>query len=125
MLFNSFGGQDFYDVIPDIYNVAVLVEPSNPSCRAGGCLEDVLQHCPETPAGARVLNSAGKLIACNSACETYKDFAHCRYPSPYQEAIKALCPSSATFADDDTQLLGCSGSPDYTITFCELSKRAE
>ncbi len=125
MLFNSFGGQDFYDVIPDIYNIAVLVEPSDPACRAGGCTADLLQHCPETPATARVLDSAGKLIACNSACEAYRDLAHCRFSSAYQRAVKALCPSSATFANDDTQLLGCSGSPDYAITFCGLSTRAQ
>ncbi len=125
MLFNSFGGLDFYDVIPDIYNVAVLVEASDLTCRAGGCLGDLLKQCPEEPEGARVLNKAGKLIACNSACEAYKDYAHCRYSSPYQQAVKALYPSSATFADDDTQLLGCGGDPDYTITLCGYLKRAE
>ena len=105
-----------------VYNVGVLVEPSDATCRAAGCMADLLEHCPEE---GRVLGASGKLIACNSACEAFKDFTHCRYPSPYQQAVKALCPSSATYADDDTQLLGCGGQPDYTISFCAFSKRAQ
>lgn len=98
------------------------MEPSDPTCRAAGCTADLLKHCPGE---GRVLDASGKLIACNSACEAFKDLAHCRYPSPYQQAVKALCPSSATYADDDTQLLGCGGQPDYTISFCAFSKRAQ
>ena len=105
-----------------VYNVGVLVQPSDPSCRAAGCTADLLKHCPEA---GRVLDASGKLIACNSACEAFKDLAHCRYPSLYQRAVEALCPSSATYANDDTQLLGCGGQPDYTISFCAFSERAQ
>ncbi len=61
---DSWGGVDFYDIIAAYYNLAVLIQPSDPACAAAGCRSDLNARCERTPADGRLLSPAG-MQACH------------------------------------------------------------
>ncbi|KAK9740019.1 hypothetical protein RND81_03G005000 [Saponaria officinalis] len=123
------GGLDFFDVsLVDGYNLPMVVSPhggGGPNCSVTGCFVDLNEACPTD---LRVASEEGTM-ACKSACGAFNSPEYCcsgAYgtpdkckPSSYSEVFKKACPTAYSYAyDDKTSTFTCSGSPDYTITFC-------
>lgn len=120
--------KDFYDVsLVDGYNVGIGVRPSGGSgdCQYAGCLADVNANCP---AELQVVDGAGAVVACKSACAQFNTPEFCCTgehatpdkcgPTGYSRVFKNACPSAYSYAYDDlSSTCTCIGS-DYLITFC-------
>lgn len=127
---------DYYDVsFVDGFNFPVRIEPQ----MIGGTDAVVKQdtkHCrrsecttlPTCPNDLRLLDDAGKFIACESACSKYgKDEFCCTGPhgsantctsNHYANEIKKICPDSYSYAfDDATSVYGCRANA-YQVVFC-------
>lgn len=122
---------DYYDVsLVDGYNVPMSVVPSGYQARSGscqtiGCESDLNLICPKV---LQILNDAGEVVACKSACMEFNtpefcctgEYAtpeRCR-PTDYSKVFKNACPTAYSYAyDDSTSLFMCSGA-DYLMTFC-------
>lgn len=118
---------DFYDVsLVDGFNVPVSIVPSSGSgdCRAVRCLADLNQLCPS---GLEVRRN-GQVVACKSACLAFNQPEYCctgAYnnpntckPSSYSRVFKDSCPTSYSYAyDDSSSIVTCKGA-DYSISFC-------
>nr|XP_009398928.1 PREDICTED: thaumatin-like protein 1b [Musa acuminata subsp. malaccensis] len=125
--FLNFSGDDTqytYDIsLMHGFNVPAMVYPQNSSCQPTGCPGDINAICPDD---LRVKDSAGKTIACKSACDAYqdpklcciKDFgsrAKCQ-PSSQAKVFMQACPLAHTWTYDG-RAFACSGS-DFNITLC-------
>ena len=126
---------DFYDLsLVDGYNLPMAMAPlpgshgRNPGaaldCATPTCVKDLNQTCP---ADLRVM-VAGGVVGCLSACEKYNtDEFCCRGafnqpetcpPFPASKVFKAACPTSYSYAyDDSTSTFTCKGE-DYAVWFC-------
>ncbi|CAI2351910.1 unnamed protein product [Caenorhabditis sp. 36 PRJEB53466] len=109
------------------YNVPVLIEPfGGERCRrAGGCIADINELCPER---LRVVR-AGHTIACRSACDALRtDRECCRgsfaapdkcFRSDVAQTFKDACPTAYSFLfDDATSSFGCQHGAEYVVQFC-------
>lgn len=123
----TLGQPDFYDVsLVDGFNLPLVVTPINGkgNCSAAGCESDLRSNCPPELA----MRSAGKIVACRSACDVFHTDEYCCrgmystpatcLPSNYSRAFKTACPSAYSYAyDDPTSILTCSAT-DYVVAFC-------
>jgi hypothetical protein len=127
---------DFYDLsLVDGYNLPMAMAPlrgthgRNPGgaldCLTPTCVADLNQTCP---APLRVMNGAGQVVGCMSACEKFNtDEFCCRGahnrpetcpPFEHSKVFKAACPTSYSYAyDDATSTFTCKGE-DYAVWFC-------
>ncbi|CAL9757853.1 unnamed protein product [Musa acuminata subsp. burmannicoides] len=125
--FLNFSGDDTqytYDIsLMHGFNVPAMVYPQNSSCQPTGCPGDINAICPDD---LRVKDSAGKTIACKSACDAYQDpklccikeygsRAKCQ-PSSQAKVFMQACPLAHTWTYDG-RAFACSGS-DFNITLC-------
>jgi chitodextrinase len=133
-------GTDIYDVsFVDGFNVPMTVQTvggtktSDPyHCTDAGCAADLNPGCP---AGLQVKNSAGKIVACNSACGAFNTDQYCcrgayntpatcnpnNWPTNYAAYFKTACPHAYSYAyDDPTSTFNCQDCG-YKITFGPLS----
>ncbi|XP_065036730.1 thaumatin-like protein 1 [Musa acuminata AAA Group] len=105
------------------FNVPAMVYPQNSSCEPTGCPADINAICPSD---LRVKDSAGNTIACNSACDAYRDpklccineygsRAKCQ-PSSQAKVFMRACPLAHTWTYDG-RAFACWGS-DFNITLC-------
>ncbi|KAL3505261.1 hypothetical protein ACH5RR_035102 [Cinchona calisaya] len=120
--------KDFYDVsLVDGYNVGIGVHPSGGSgdCQYAGCVADLIGSCPKE---LQVIDSAGAVVACKSACAAFNRPEFCCTgdhstpgtcsPTEYSKMFKNACPSAYSYAyDDASSTCTCAGS-NYLITFC-------
>jgi len=130
---------DWYDVsLVDGYNLPMRIQPLPNSyrkvsnnmydCGIAGCNSDLNVICP---AELQQKNSAGKVVACLSACEKYNTDQYCcrgSFGTPqtcpathYSETFKSACPGAYSYAyDDPTSTFTCHGNPatNYLVTFC-------
>ncbi|XP_031404359.1 pathogenesis-related thaumatin-like protein 3.5 isoform X1 [Punica granatum] len=126
------GGLDFFDVsLVDGYNLPMLVVPqggSGANCTSTGCMADLIGTCPSELRVTDAGESAGKGVACQSACGAFQQPQYCcsgAYSSPqtckpsrYSAAFKSACPDAYSYAyDDGTSTFTCANA-DYVITFC-------
>ena len=63
---DAWGGMDCYDVVQTVYTLPMHIQPSDQSCAAAGCLDDLNTHCQTAPVDGRMLTATGKQ-ACASA----------------------------------------------------------
>jgi len=122
---------DYYDVsLVDGYNVPMSIvpvgyRPRSSSCQTVRCESDLNWICPSD---LQVLNHAGEVVACKSACMAFNTPEFCctgEYASPekcrptaYSKVFKNACPASYSYAyDDPTSIFMCRGA-NYLITFC-------
>ncbi|KAK4367477.1 hypothetical protein RND71_011269 [Anisodus tanguticus] len=118
----------FYDVsVVDGYNLPVSVtnKPASSKCLIGGCSRNLKDICPPE---LQVINDAGQVMACKSACLAFNRDSFCcrnKYGSPdkckpsvYSSLFKRACPSYVTYAfDTPSPVVSCS-SDEFVITFC-------
>ncbi|XP_020266351.1 thaumatin-like protein, partial [Asparagus officinalis] len=124
---------DYYDVsLVDGFNAPMSIIPrgyrssrSTSSCQTIRCDSDLNQICPKA---LQVVNKAGDVVACMSACLAFTspeycctdDFANpdkCK-PTEYSRLFKNACPRAYSYAyDDPTSIYMCRGA-DYLINFC-------
>ena len=122
---------DYYNVsLVDGYNVPMSIvpvgyRPRSSSCQTVRCESDLNWICPSD---LQVLNHAGEVVACKSACMAFNTPEFCctgEYASPekcrptaYSKVFKNACPASYSYAyDDPTSIFMCRGA-NYLITFC-------
>jgi hypothetical protein len=130
------GSADIYDVsLVDGFNLPIAVAPLAGSftkttgdafdCGNIGCATDFNAACP--PA-LQLKNAAGKVVGCLSACGRFQTDEFCcagAHNTPqtcpsygYSRFYKDACPSSYSFAyDDTTSTFHCQGE-DYGVVFC-------
>jgi hypothetical protein len=126
---------DFYDLsLVDGYNLPMAMAPlpgshgRNPGaaldCATPTCVSDLNTTCP---AELRVV-AGGKTVGCLSACEKFQTDEFCCKgafnqpetcpPFAASKVFKAACPTSYSYAyDDSTSTFTCKGE-DYAIWFC-------
>ncbi|KAK9922143.1 hypothetical protein M0R45_030623 [Rubus argutus] len=123
------GGQDFYDVsLVDGFNLPVSVTPQggNGDCGNASCTANLNANCPSE---LQVKKGDGSVVGCKSACIAFNESKYCCTPpnetpetcppTNYSKMFSQQCPDAYSYAYDDlTGTFTCSGSPDYTITFC-------
>ncbi|XP_071931205.1 pathogenesis-related thaumatin-like protein 3.5 isoform X2 [Coffea arabica] len=123
----AFGNLDYYDVsLVDGFNLPITVKPisGKGNCSTAGCDSDLRPHCPPELA----VNSSGKSIACNSACNVFNTDEYCCrgafstpltcMPTNYSRTFKTACPAAYSYAyDDPSSIITCSAT-DYVVTFC-------
>lgn len=116
------GSVDIYDVsLVDGFNLPLRVDAVNGSgqCASVGCVEDLIQKCPEE------LRSEGG-GACRSACVAFNTTVHCCRgstckPTLYSQLFKNACPLAYSYATDDANSTFTCTAADYVITFCASS----
>ncbi|CAH9090765.1 unnamed protein product [Cuscuta europaea] len=124
------GRPSSYDVsLVDGYNLPVSVSTtrSSPECYIGGCSKN-LNDASVCPPELRVLNNAGKVVACKSACLAFNADPFCcrnEYGSPdkckptlYSKIFKNACPSYVSYAYDRPSPAVNCWSDKYWFTFC-------
>ncbi|CAA7017133.1 unnamed protein product [Microthlaspi erraticum] len=125
------GGPDYYDVsLVDGYNLPIVIAPQgDKTCSTVGCVNDLKTMCPNE---LRVKGNTSKMqpiIACMSACQTFRLPKYCcgTYsatekcpPTTYSPVFKRACPRAYSYAYDDysSSLFTCRNQPSYVITFC-------
>ena len=127
---------DYYDLsLVDGYNLPMAVAPLpgtftrrpgvTNDCGAPTCASDLNATCPPE---LQFKNTAGKVVACLSACERFRTDAYCCSganatpqtcpPFNYSRIFKAACPAAYSYAyDDATSTFTCKGE-DYAVWFC-------
>ena len=65
---DAWGAMDCYDVVQTVYTLSMHIQPSDPSCAAAGCLDDLNAHCQTAPVDGRMMTAAGKQ-ACACAAQ--------------------------------------------------------
>lgn len=101
-------------------------------CGNATCPTDINKICPEQ---LQLKNRAGKVVACDSACNKFNKDSYCcrgKFNDPkkckpadwdvnFAKVFKDACPVAYSYAyDDKTSTFVCVGNPsaDYDITFC-------
>eukprot|EP01112_Ceratiomyxa_fruticulosa_P005619 TRINITY_DN1634_c0_g1_i3.p1 TRINITY_DN1634_c0_g1~~TRINITY_DN1634_c0_g1_i3.p1 ORF type:complete len:151 (-),score=10.98 TRINITY_DN1634_c0_g1_i3:173-625(-) len=117
---------DWYDVSNvDGFNLPMLLEPFNTSCKIGSCYENINLLCPSE---LQIKNARGQVVGCDSACTKFNLPQYCcsqDYSTPnvckatsYSLVFKNACPDAYSYAfDDPTSLFECE-SKGYKIEFC-------
>ncbi|KAJ3679955.1 hypothetical protein LUZ60_016233 [Juncus effusus] len=119
---------DYYDVsLVDGFNVPISFEPVGGSgdCRPTTCSSDLNKDCPSD---LRLTGPNDCVIGCKSACDAFDDPRFCCTgdygspstcgPSNYSKVFKEACPSSYSYAyDDSSSVFTCQGA-NYAVTFC-------
>lgn len=123
-------GQDVYDISNvDGFNLPVSITPQGgegPNCTTTSCRADINADCPQELA---LGDANGATIGCKSACTVFNTPQYCCTgsfntpetcpPTNYSMYFKQKCPDAYSYAyDDPTSTFGCTGSPNYVITFC-------
>ncbi|KAL1557167.1 pathogenesis-related thaumatin-like protein 3.5 [Salvia divinorum] len=121
-------GKDFYDVsLVDGYNVGISVQASGGTgdCQSAGCVSDVNANCPKE---LQVVDGAGAVVACRSACAAFETPEFCCTgahatsatcgPTSYSDIFKSACPTAYSYAYDDLSSTCTCTASDYLIMFC-------
>ncbi|GCE03463.1 thaumatin family protein [Dictyobacter aurantiacus] len=130
-------GQDTYDVsYVDGFNVPMTISPiGGASPRAGdhywcgvaGCGTDLNVGCPSP---LRIIDSSGRTVACNSACNAFNTDQYCcrgnynatnckptTWPVNYAAYFKSGCPDAYSYAYDDLTSTFSDSGANYLISF--------
>ena len=57
---DAWGAMDCYDVVQTVYTLSMHIQPSDQSCAAAGCSDDLNLHCQTAPVDGRMMTAAGK-----------------------------------------------------------------
>eukprot|EP00253_Pinus_taeda_P032386 PITA_32386 len=115
---NGGNGQDSYDIsLVDGFNLPLAITPSDSSCTAPKCQNNINANCP-----AELLVTDG----CDSACVAFDtpqycctgDYANNCPPTNYSKFFKGQCPDAFSYADDNGAIYTCTSGANYSIIFC-------
>lgn len=119
---------DFYDVsLLEGFNmpISILAYDESGMCPSVRCETDLNQHCPKN---LLVRGDRGEIVACKSACTAFQTPEHCCTaqfqnanrcrPTNYSRYFKRACPTSYTYAYDNSSLGFTCRDSNYVIVFC-------
>lgn len=119
--FQQYSNLDFYDIsLVGGFNLPISFIPSNSTCQAIGCSNNITANCPAQLKVPDACMSACTIFNTSQYCCTGDAAGNCR-PTNYSRFFKAQCPQAYSYALDATSTFTCLAGTNYTVVFCSAA----